>query len=110
MATNHTGSTRRGFNEYYANTKVRWAKGRRAADQSLLVSGMNVVAGNAGPSLLPGDMEVVEVPLAVAKIGQGGELLEKCLGLFMALETKAVKLGVVGVVEFIRKLVCPVFC
>ena len=76
----------------------------------MLVSGMNVMAGNAGPSLLSGYMEVVEVPLAVAKIGQGGELLIKCLGLFVALETEAVKLGVIGVVEFIRKLACPVLC
>ena len=71
---------------------------------------MNVVAGNAGPSLLPGDMEIVEVALAVAKIGRGGKRLVKCLGFFVTLETKAIMLGVIGVVEFIRKLVCPVFC
>ena len=70
---------------------------------------MNVVTGNAGPSLLPGDMEIVEVPLAVAKIGEGGKLLVKCLCLFVALETKAIMLGVIGVVEFIGKLVCPLF-
>ena len=90
--------------------KIRWAKGRRATDQSILVSGMNIVAGNAGPALSPRDMEIVEIPLPVAEIGQGGRSFEKCLGFFVALEAKAIKLGVIGVVEFIRKLACPMFC
>jgi len=71
---------------------------------------MNIVAGNAGPSFSPRDMEIVEIPIPIAEIGQGGRLLVKCLGLLMALETKAIKLGVIRVVKFIRKEVCPVFC
>ena len=72
MATHHTGPTGGGLNKYYANMKISWAKGRRAADQSFLVGGMNIVAGKAGPSFLPGDMEIVKVPVPVAEIGQGG--------------------------------------
>ena len=59
MATHRTGPTRGGLNIYYANTKMRRAKGRRAADKSFLVRGMNIVAGNAGPAFSPGDMEIV---------------------------------------------------
>jgi hypothetical protein len=110
MATHHTGPTRGSLNEYYPNTKMRWAKGGRAADKSFLVSGMNPVAGNAGPSFFPGDMEIVEVSVPITEIGQGGRFLEKCLALLVALETKTIKLGVIGVVEFIRKAACPVFC
>ena len=70
---------------------------------------MNPVAGNAGPSFFPRDMEIVEVPVPIAEIGQGGRFFEKCLGLLVALETKAIKLGVIGVVEFVREEACPVF-
>jgi len=110
MATHHTGAPRGGFNKYYANRKIRWTKRRRVADKSLLVSGMNPVAGNAGPAFFPGDMEIVEVPVPIAEIGQGGRFLEKCLALLVAFETKTIKLRVIGVVEFIRKAACPVFC
>jgi hypothetical protein len=68
------------------------------------------MASNAGPSFFSGDMKIVEVPLAIAEIGQGGKFLEKCLALLVALETKTIKLRVIGVVEFIRKAACPVFC
>ena len=71
---------------------------------------MNIVAGKAGPSFLPGDMKIVKVPVPVAEIGQGGRFFEKCLGLFMALEAKAIKFRVIRVVEFIRKEARPVFC
>ena len=71
---------------------------------------MNIVAGDAGPAFSPRDMEMVEVKISVAEIGQGGRFFEKCLGFFMALEAKAVKFRVIRVVEFIRKEACPVFC
>ena len=110
VATHQTGSTRGGFNKYYANTKIRWTKGRRAANESFLVSGMNIVAGNAGPTFSPRDMKIVEIPLPVTEIGKDGRFFEKCLGLFVALETEAIKLGLIRVVEFIGKESCPVFC
>ena len=110
MATHHTGPPRGGFNKYYTNMKMRWTKGCRAADKSFLVRGVNPMASNAGPSFFSGDMKIVEVPLAIAEIGQGGKFLEKCLALLVALETKTIKLRVIGVVEFIRKAACPVFC
>ena len=71
---------------------------------------MNVVTGNAGPAFPPRDMEMVEVQIPVAEIGQGGRSFEKCLGLLVALETKAIERGVIGVVEFIREEACSVFC
>jgi len=71
---------------------------------------MNIVAGNAGPAFSPRNMEIVEIPLPIAEIGQGGRFFEKCLGLFVALEAKAIKFRVIGAVEFIRKEACPVFC
>jgi len=71
---------------------------------------MNIVAGNAGPAFSPRDVEIVEVEIPIEEIGQGGRFFEKCMGLFVALEAKAIKLGVIGVVEFIRKLACPMFC
>jgi hypothetical protein len=71
---------------------------------------MNIVASNAGPAFSPRDMEIVETPIPVAEIGQGGRFFEKCLGLFMTLEAKAIKFRVIGVVEFIRKEAGPVFC
>lgn len=110
MATLHTGPTRGGLNKYNVNMKIGWTKGRRAADESFLVSGMNIVAGNAGPAFSPRDMEIVEIPLPIAEIGQGGRFFEKCLGLFVALEAKAIKFRIIRVVEFIRKEACPVFC
>lgn len=33
---------------------------------------MNFVAGNAGPPLFPVDMQIVQVPVTVAEIGQDG--------------------------------------
>jgi hypothetical protein len=110
MATLHTGSTRAGLNKYNVNMKIRWTKGRRAADESYLVSGMNIVAGDAGPAFSPRDMEIVEIPLPIAEIGQGGRFFEKCLGLLVALKTKAIMLGVIRVVELVGKETCPVFC
>jgi hypothetical protein len=71
---------------------------------------MNIVAGNTGSAFSPGDMEIVEVQIPIAKIGQGGRFFQKCLGLFMALEAKAVKFRVIGVVEFVWKETRPVFC
>ncbi len=68
------------------------------------------MAGNAGPAFSPRDMEMVEVQVPIAEIGQGGRFFKKCLGLLVALEAKAIKLGVVGAVEFFRKEACPVFC
>jgi hypothetical protein len=71
---------------------------------------MNIVAGNAGPAFSPRDMEIVEIPLPISEIGQGGRFFEKCLGLLVALEAKAIKFRVIRAVEFIRKEACPVFC
>jgi len=71
---------------------------------------MNVVAGNAEPSFFPGNMEVVEVPVPIAEIGIGVKFIVKRLGHLVTFETKAIKLGVIGVVEFIRKAARPVFC
>jgi len=71
---------------------------------------MNIMAGNAGPAFSSRDMEIVEIQIPIAEISQGGRFFEKCLGLFMALEAKAIKFRVIGVVEFIRKEACPVFC
>jgi len=71
---------------------------------------MNVVAGNADPSFFPRNMEIVEVPVPIAETGKGVKFLVKCLGHLVAFETKAIKLGVIGVVEFVRKAACPVFC
>ena len=90
--------------------KIRWTKGRRAADESLLVSGMNIMAGKAGSAFFPRDMEIVEILLPIAEIGQGGRFFEKRLGVLVALEAKAIKFRVIRAVEFIRKRVCPVFC
>ena len=90
--------------------KIRWTKGRRTADESFLVSGMNIVACNAGPAFFPRDMEIVEIALPIAKIGQGGRLFEKGLGLRVALEAKAIKFWIIRAVEFIRKEACPVLC
>jgi len=110
MATLHTGPTRGGLNKYNVNMKIRWTKGRRAADESFLGSGMNIMAGNAGPAFSPRDMEMVEIPLPIAEIGQGGGFFEECLSLVVALEAKAIKFRVIRVVEFIREKVCPVSC
>ena len=110
MATFRTGAPRGGLHKYNANKKIRGTKGRRAADEPFLVGGMNIVAGNAGPPFSPRDMEVVEIPLPIAEIGQGGGFFEKCLGFFVALEAKAIKFRVIRAVEFIRKWACPVFC
>ena len=52
--------------------KIRWTKGRRTADESFLVTGMNIVASNTGPAFSPRDMQIVEIALAVAEIGQEG--------------------------------------
>lgn len=89
---------------------MRRAKGRRAADKSFLVRGMNIVAGNAGSAFSPRDMEIMEISLPIAEIGQGGRFFEKCLGLLVALKTKAIMLGVIRVVELVGKETCPVFC
>ena len=110
MATLHTGPTRGGLNKCNVNMKIRWTKGRRAADESFLVSGMNIVTGDAGPAFSPRNMEIVEIPPPIAEIGQGGRFFEKCLGLLVALEAKSVKFRVIRVVEFVRKKACPVFC
>ena len=72
MATLCTGSTRGGLNKYNVNVKIRWTKGRRTADESFLVTGMNIVASNTGPAFSPRDMQIVEIALAVAEIGQEG--------------------------------------
>ena len=72
MAAHHTSSTRGGLDKYYANMEIRWTKGRRTADESFLVTGMNIVASNTGPAFSPRDMQIVEIALAVAEIGQEG--------------------------------------
>ncbi len=64
---------------------------------------MDLVAGHAGPPFFPVDMEIVEVTVPVAEIGQGGGPFILYEVLIVALETKGIEFRVIRVIEFLRK-------
>jgi hypothetical protein len=66
---------------------------------------MNSVAGNASPPLFPVDMQIVKVPVPIAKIGQNASPLIHYQGILMALETKTIKLGIIRVIKPLYKKV-----
>jgi len=91
------------LDEFYRDVPV--SKRRRAADLLLLDSGMNLMAGNTRPSFFPIDVEIMEIPVAIPEIGQGGGPFVQDQRLFVALKTEGVKFRVKGVIERPYKII-----
>lgn len=66
---------------------------------------MNFMAGKAGTPFFPVDVEIMEVPVSIAKIGQGGRPLVQDQGLFVAVKTEGVKFGVEWIIELLYKII-----
>lgn len=72
---------------------------------TFLVTGMNLVAGNAGPPFFPVDVEIVEVSIPIAEIGQSDGLLLHHQCLLVALETKGVKFRVIRIIKLLNIII-----
>lgn len=68
-----------------------------------LKTGMDLVAGHARPPFFPVDMEIVEVPISIAEVGQGRGPFILYQVLVMALKTEGIEFRVIGVIELLRK-------
>jgi hypothetical protein len=66
---------------------------------------MNLVAGQAGSSFFPVDMEIVKVSVSITEIGQAGGPLIQYHGLLVALETKGVNFRVKRIIELLYKII-----
>lgn len=69
---------------------------------------MDFVAGDARPPFLPVDVEIVQVSIPIAEIGQEGGPLFLYQGVLVALETKSIHLRVIRIVELLHKEVLKI--
>ena len=86
------------------------SEGGRATDELLLKTDMNFMACKARPPFFPVDMEIVQIQVPVAEVGQrrGSFIQYQCF--LVAFKAEAVKFRIKRIVESLHEVISQQFC